>query len=61
MCARIRVNELSVDAHPILVALHRAFEHVTHAEFLADFFSVHAFALVGEGGVAGDDETALEA
>ena len=61
MCARFGVDELSVDAHPILVALHRAFKHVADAKLLADPLCVDAFALVGEGGVAGDYETALDA
>ena len=56
MRARFGINELRIDAHPVLIALHRAFEHVADAKLLADLFGVDALALVGEGGVAGDDE-----
>ena len=61
MRAGFGVDELGVDAHPVLVALHRAFEHVADAEFLADLLGVDALALVGEGGVAGDDEAVADA
>jgi hypothetical protein len=60
MRARFRVNELGVDAHPVGVALHRAFEDITHAELLADRLGVDVFALEGEGGIAGDDEAVVQ-
>src|SRR5271155_5210541 len=56
MRARFRVDELGVDAHPILVTLDRTFEDVTHAKLLADLLGVDGFALEGEGGVARDDK-----
>ena len=49
MRAGFRVNELGVDAHQVLVALHGAFEHIAHAEFLADLSSVDVLALEAEG------------
>ena len=55
------IDELGVDAHPVLVPPHRAFEHVANAEFLADLLGVDALALVGEGRVARDDETVADA
>ncbi len=58
--AGFRVNELGVDAHPVGVALHRAFEDVAHAELLADRLGVEVLALEGEGSVSGDDETVVE-
>ena len=61
MRAAFRVDELGVDAHPVGVALHRAFEDVAHAKFLADRLGVEVLALEGEGGVAGDDEAVVEA
>ena len=61
MRARFGVDELRVDAHPVLIALHRAFEHIANAELLADLLGVDALALEGEGRVAGDDEAALDA
>ena len=61
MRAAFGVDELGVDAHPVGVALHRAFEHVAHAELLADRLGVEVLALEGEGGVAGDDEAVVEA
>ncbi len=61
MRARFRVDELRVDAHAVLVALHRAFEHVANAELLADLLGVDGLALEGEGGVARDDEAVADA
>ena len=40
MCASLGIYELRVDAHPVLVALDRAFEHVAHAKLLADLLGV---------------------
>ena len=57
----LRVDELRVDAHPVLVALRRAFEHVANAKLLADLLGVEVLALVGEGRVAGDHETVADA
>jgi hypothetical protein len=48
------IYKLSVDAHMVLVALHRAFEDVAHAQFLADLFGVDVLALEGESSVARD-------
>ena len=45
MRARLRVDQLGVDPHAVLVALHRAFEHVANAEFLADLLGVDGLAL----------------
>ena len=61
MRAGFRVNKLGVDPHPVLVALHRAFEHVTNTEFLANLLGADALAFVGEGGVAGDDAAVVDA
>ena len=61
MARRKTRHQLRVDAHSVLITLHRAFEHVADAEFLADLFGVDAFALEGEGGIARDDETVLDA
>ena len=61
MRARLRVDQLRVDAHAGSVALHRAFEHVAHVELLADLLGVEALALEGEGGVARDDEAVADA
>ena len=40
MRAGFRIDQLCVDAHPVLLALHRAFEDVAHVELLADFLGV---------------------
>jgi hypothetical protein len=45
MRAGLGVDELRVDAHPVEVALHRAFEHVSHAELLGDRLGVEVLAL----------------
>ena len=55
------VDELGIDAHPVLVALHRAFEHVANAKLLPDLLGVDALALIGEGRVARDDEAVANA
>jgi hypothetical protein len=61
MRAGFRVNQLRVDAHPSLIALHRAFEDVADAELFADLLGVDGLALVGEGGVARDHEAVADA
>ena len=35
MRARLRIDQLGVDAHAVLIALHRAFENIAHAQILA--------------------------
>ena len=38
------VDQLGVDANPVLRSLDTAFQHVTHAELTADLFRVDRFA-----------------
>jgi hypothetical protein len=61
MRAGFGVDKLGVDAHPVLIALHRAFEHVPHVELLADLLGVEVLALVGERSIARDHETVADA
>ena len=61
MTAALSINQLRIDAHLVLVALHRAFQNIANAELLADFPGVGVLALESEGGVARDDEGAAEA
>ena len=61
MRAGLAINKLRVDAHPVLVALHRAFEDIAHAQFLADLLGVDVLALEGEGGIARDHEAVADA
>ena len=56
MIAGRRVDELDVDAHSAAAALNAALEDVTDVQFAADLLRVDRLALVGEGGVARDDE-----
>ncbi len=51
-----RVDQLSGDAHPVGGFAHAALEHVAHAQFPRHLRDVERLALVGEGGVAGDDK-----
>jgi hypothetical protein len=51
-----RVDQLPADAHPVAGFAHAAFEHVAHAELMRHLPHVDRLALVGEGGVAGDDK-----
>src|SRR5208337_567836 len=61
MGAARRVDQLRVDAHSALVALHRSFEDVSHAKLLADLLGVDVLPLERESRVAGDHETAANA
>ena len=47
--------------HLIAAGLHRAFQHIAHAQILADRLGVDRLALVGEGSVARDDEAVVDA
>ncbi len=47
-------DQLDRDAHPAARFAHAAFEHIAHAQFLADLLDVDGLAFVGEGRVAGD-------
>jgi hypothetical protein len=40
MRAGLAINELGVDAHSVLVALHRAFEDIAHVQLLTDLLGV---------------------
>ena len=55
------VDELGVDPHLIAARLNRAFQHIAHAQILADRLGVDRLALVGKGGVARDDEAVADA
>src|ERR1700722_15465687 len=61
MFAVLRVDELNVDPKAVAAALDASFERVANVQVAADFFHVNAFALVGEGGVARDDEGSSDA
>ena len=54
------VDKLGVDPHPIAARLHRTFQNVAHAQFLADRLGVDRLTLVGEGRIARDDEVAWD-
>ena len=43
------VTGVDIHPQPISAPLHRAFEHVTHAEFAADLFYVYVLAFVSKG------------
>lgn len=58
MRAGLRVDELSVGADVLVGRLHRTFDHIAHAQLLADLPHIGRLALVGEGRIAGDDEAA---
>ncbi|MNI43108.1 hypothetical protein D3C73_974280 [compost metagenome] len=51
-----RVDQLPGNAQPVPVLAHAAFEHIAHAQFLADALCVHDLALVGEARIARNDE-----
>src|SRR5208282_5958337 len=58
MSARLRLDELHVDAHALAASLDAALESVAHAELPPDLPGVDGSAFVGKGGVACDDEGA---
>ena len=58
MGAAVGVDELGVDSGLGADKLHRALQHIAHAQVLADRLGVDRLALVGEGRVARDHELA---
>src|ERR1700729_3648930 len=61
MTAALGVDQLRIDAHLVLIALHRTFQYVANAKLLADLPRVDILALEGKGRVARNDEGAAEA
>ena len=61
MRAGFAINQLRVDTHPVLIALHRAFEDIANAQFLADLLAADVLALEGEGGIARNREAVADA
>src|SRR5215475_4563029 len=57
LCSSVRVDELCVDAEPLPVGKDAAGQRVTHVEFAADPPHVADATLVGERGVARNNET----
>src|SRR5262245_41037293 len=60
MRPRRGVNELPADAHSASRFADATFEDITHPQFTADLLHVHGSPLVGEAGIAGDDEQLTE-
>ena len=56
MAAAARFDELCGYAHAASELADAAFEHIAHAQFLADAGNIDGAALIGENRVAGDDE-----
>ncbi len=52
------LDKLYIDSHSITGPPYASFQHVPDTQFAANLFGVNGFALVGEGGVAGDNEAA---
>ena len=55
------IDKLRVDADPLTAATHAAFQDIAHAKFTSDLLHVDRMALVGEAGIAGDDEQPADA
>ena len=51
-----RIDQLGIDPHRIAGLTYAAFEHILHAQFLADFLDVGGSPLEGERGISSDDE-----
>ena len=60
MCPSGGIDELSRDAHPVCRFANAAFQHVAHPKLAPDLLHIDGAPLVGEAGVAGDDEQRLE-
>ena len=58
MRAGVAIDQLYVNAHAVAPALHPPLQRVAHVQVAADLPEIDRFTLVGEGGVAGDDERA---
>ena len=56
MTARLGVDQLDIDAHPVSAALNAAFEDIADVQLPADLLQIDGLALVGEGGVAADHD-----
>ncbi len=61
MAGGIGFNELRGDADPFAHPPHAAFHHIAHVEFAAHLPHIDRAALVGEGGIAGDDKKIADA
>ncbi len=61
VAAALGVNQLDIDAHALAAALDAALEDIANVELAPDLLQVDGLALVGEGGVAPDDERAADA
>ena len=61
MRAGERVDQLRGDAHSTTRFAHRAFEDVAHTQFAPDLLNVNRLALVGEAGIASNDEQPADA
>ena len=57
----LHIGRLNADAHPIATALDAASERVSHIEIKPGLPHVERLPLVSEGGVVGDDQSALDA
>src|SRR5271165_951369 len=61
MRAGFGIDQLDVDPDLIAGSLDAPFENIANAQFAADLLGVDRLALVGESGVAGDHDAALDA
>ena len=56
-----RVDQLGVDADPIARPPDAPFENIAHTKLAADLLGIDSFGLIGERGIARDNEHALDA
>src|SRR5262249_39311591 len=61
MRAGFGIDQLRVDAYLVAGASDAAFEHVANLQLPPDLLRLDRLALVGEGRIAGDDKTVLDA
>jgi hypothetical protein len=53
------IDQLHIDLNLFAQPAHAAFEDIAYPKLAADLFGIKGFALIGEGGVAGDDKTVV--
>ena len=61
MGACLGLDQLRRDPHPATAFANRPFEHVSHAQLVANLLNVEILPLVGEAGIASDDTQPLNA
>ena len=60
LVSRVHVHELHIDAYLVAVQQCAAFKHIAQIELAPNLPGINGLPVVGEGGLAGDDEAARQ-